>query len=365
MKKRVISLVLVVVFAVLMGCSSNSGNSSSSGTTVPATKETAAPETPATSSQSAAPSTASNESSKPVPPKGFPSGTITVIVPQSAGGGTDTGVRLLMKYAQDYFKVPLVVNNMPGGSTVVGVTEAMNYDTDGLTLIQFATASIIAFEVGGQFDITKDFEYVSLQVSDPRVLVFRKDDKRFSTREEFIQYVKDHPGELTLAVTGLNNASHISAEVFKKKTGLDMEIVNFDGQATMKPALLGGDIDAAWQSVGESTPMMAENQITCVAVCAEERYEKDLPGVPTAKELGFDVVACSYRGYAYKKGVSKEIADYMAAVFEDISKDPDYIKEMSNLGLPNTFKGPKDYAALCLEEKASYSEVLKGLGLIK
>jgi len=358
MKKALAFLLLTAMILALAAC----GASGTPASTAPS----AAPASQAPASQApASEAPAAPNDGKLVPPDGFPSGPVTIIVPQSAGGGTDTGVRLLMKYAQEYIPQPIVVENLPGGSTIVGITEAMGKPTDGLTVIQFATATILATGVGHQFDCTKDFDYISLQVADPRVLCFNPNDSRYSTADEFLQYVKDHPGEITIGVTGLNNASHISCEVFKKESGLNMETVNFDGQATMKPVFLGGELDAVWQSVGETKPMLAEGQCACVCVLSEERFEDDLPGVPTGKEIGIDLVSCSNRGYAYKAGVDKAIVDYMAAVFKAVSEDPAYIEEMKNLGLPNSYMGPEEYTKLCLSEVDSYAVVLKDLGLVQ
>ncbi|MCL2381808.1 MAG: tripartite tricarboxylate transporter substrate binding protein [Treponema sp.] len=301
----------------------------------------------------------------PEPPPGFPVRPITIIVPQSAGGGTDIGVRLLARFAQAYVPQPIIIQNMPGGSTIVGITEAMRRPADGHTLIQFATATVLATAIGGQFDVLEDFDFVSLQVSDPRVLGFSPQDGRFSTPDEFLQFVRDNPRALTLGVTGLHNASHISALVFMRDSGLEFEIVNFDGQATMRPAFLGRHIDTVWQSVGETTPMLAgERQIVPVAVFSEERFEDDLPGVPTAREIGVDLVSSSYRGFAFRRGVDRAIVDYMARVFELVSQHPDYIQEMINLGLPNTFLGPEDYTGLVRQEVESYAVVVRELGLV-
>lgn len=300
----------------------------------------------------------------PEPPPGFPARPITVIVPQSAGGGTDIGVRLLARFAQAYLPQPLVIVNMPGGSTIVGITEAMRRPADGHTLIQFATATVLATAVGRQFDVLNDFEFVSLQVSDPRVLGFSPQDGRFSTREEFLQFVRGNPRALTLGVTGLNNASHISSLVFMRESGLQFDIVNFDGQATMRPAFLGRHIDTVWQSVGETTPMYSERQIVPVAVFSGERFENDLPGVPTAREIGVDLVSSSYRGFAYRRGVDRAIVNYMARVFELVSQHPDYIQEMINLGLPNTFMGPEEYTQLVRREAEASEIILRELGLI-
>jgi len=298
------------------------------------------------------------------PPPGFPSRPITVIVPQSAGGGTDIGVRLLMRYAQNYIPQPIVVQNMPGGSTIVGITEAFRRPTDGYTIIQFASATVLATAVGGQFCPLEDFDMISLQVADPRVLNFHPQDPRFSTPDEFIQFVRANPGELTLAVTGLNNASHISALVFMRDSGLQFQIVNFDGQATMRPAFLGRHVDTIWQSVGETTPMFQENQVVPVAITAETRFENDLPGVPTARELGVDVVAASRRGFAFRSGVDPAIINYFASIFELVSRNPDYIRAMESMGLPNTFLGPEEYTRLVAEEVANYAIVVRELGLV-
>ena len=192
----------------------------------------------------------------PPKPADFPKSTITCYVGYSGGGGVDTAARLLLKYAQKYVDVPIVVTNVTGAAGAVAVTQSLGNAADGTTLISIASGAILGDITGAvEYDFLNDLEMVSIQDCVPYALVFRSNDKRFSTPEEFLQYVKDHPGELTVATSGVNNANYFAAKSFFEDNGMQVDIVPFNGSSDAKTGFLGEHVDLFCETILETNQM--------------------------------------------------------------------------------------------------------------
>ena len=202
-----------------------------------------------------------------------------------------------------------------------------------------------------------DFVMAACQTEDIRNLVVRKDDSRFSTPEEFIQYVKDHPGEINVGVAGAYTDASIAQELISRAGGLEMINVAFSGAAEVKTALLGQHVDAAALSVGDSIPMLANDQIMVVGVCSAERSDF-MPDAPTFLELGIDAQWSTARGYAFKAGTDQQIVDYFADLVKQVSENEDYIKELNDLGYPVVYQDSEEFTQFVTEKFETIQSVL-------
>ena len=302
-------------------------------------------------------------------PEGFPKEPITVVVGFAAGGGVDTAARLMMKYVQEYIDVPIIVTNTTGASGVVAVTDVLKKPADGYTLVALASGAALGDCTGtATYSYLDDIEFVALQDSVPYALSFRKDDERFQTGEEFLAYVKEHPGEITVALSGVNNANHLAALSMVEDYDYQMELVPFDGSANAKTAFLGGHVDAFCETILETKSMMEEGMSICVCTFGDMDFSSELPGVPTAEDLGMKLkITGTNRGYGYKKGVDPEIVNYISAIMKKVTEDPRFIEECGKMGLGNciNYKNSEDYRAFAEEEYNSYMELCRSLGIAK
>ena len=140
--------------------------------------------------------------------------------------------------------------------------------------------------------------------------------------------------------------------------------VHFGGAGESKAAFLGGHIDALTQTYGEVFGMLKDGKVKVIAVATDERM-KELPDVPTFKEIGINLVISSNRGFAAPKGTPKEVIDKLADAFKKASADPEYLEQMAKMGLPVKYLGPAEFGKLIKEEYEIYSGVVKELGLSK
>ena len=347
--RKVISLLLVMTlcFMLTVGCAQQTPSSQT--TTEQTTTEQA-------NTEQATDKTTEEEK---VTSLDYPKRPITMIVSFAAGGGTDIGTRLLMKYAEKYVGQPITVTNISGGGSEVGVTQLKNSTNDGYTVGGFNSASImLTSQREAQYDPIQDFEPICLQVNDPRLFAVRADDDRFNTLDDFIKYAKENPGDLTIGTSGAGTTGHFSIEALNYYADVQIEPVHFGGAGESKAAFLGGHVDAIAQTVGEVTQMVLDGQAKVIGILSDERLEQ-FSDVQTFKEAGVDLVMNSARGYVAPKGTPKEIVDFLADAFKKAMDEPDYIEEMESMGLPIKYLGPEEYKQFNIDEKESYDELVK------
>ena len=327
--RKCVSLMMVCVMALML-CAC--GSKPQETTAAPA-------ETKSTEAVSNETGSTDMQGELPQKPADFPTSTITCVVGFTAGGGVDTAARLLLKYAQNYIDVPIVVTNVTGAAGAVAVTQALNGKADGTTLISIASGALLG--------------------------VYRSDDSRFTSPEQFVEYVKAHPNELTVATSGVNNANYFATKSFFEDNGMSVEIVPFNGSADAKSGFLGGHVDLFCETLLETVQMSNDGSAKFVCTFGDEPY---VEGVKTNKDLGIEMsVTGTFRGYAYKAGTSQEVIDYLAAIFELCEKDPGFIEECKMLGLDKciNYLNPADATDFMKNQYDSYTDFCKQLGIAK
>ncbi|MBN1827586.1 MAG: tripartite tricarboxylate transporter substrate binding protein [Deltaproteobacteria bacterium] len=287
----------------------------------------------------------------------YPKKPVTMIVPFKAGGGTDIGSRIVANYAEKNLGQPLIVKNVDGGGSEVGVSQMVRSKPDGYTICGFNSASVtLTLLRKASYDALNDVEPICLLVSDPRLFAVRANDDRFKTAADFIKYAKENPEKLTIGTSGAGTSGHLSILVMNKAAGIKAKPVHFKGAGASKAAFLGGHIDAVAQTFGEVWEMVRTGQARVIAQATEERL-KELPDVPTFKEAGINLVISSNRGLAAPKGTPKEIVDKIADAFKQASENPKYLEDMAKIGLPVKYLGPEEFGKLNKLEHDTYSAI--------
>ena len=293
--------------------------------------------------------------------KDYPAKPITMIVPFKAGGGTDIGTRLVAKYAEKHLGKALIIKNIEGGGSEVGVSQMIRSKPDCYTVAGFNSASVILTLMRkASYHPIDDVEPICLAVSDPRLFAVRADDNRFKDANAFKAYAKQNPHKLTIGTSGAGTSGHLSILALNKAAGVEARPVHFGGAGESKAAFLGGHIDAIAQTYGEVLQMIREKKARVIAVATEKRM-KEMAAVPTFKEMGVNLVISSNRGFAAPKGTPMEFIQRLADAFRKASEDPSYLKEMENMGLPVEYLGPEDFGKLNKEEYELYAPLVKEL----
>lgn len=336
--KKLFSIALAGTMALsLAGCSGNS------------TSTTAAADTKAADTTAVAAGGESTGSYEP-------SGTLTIIVPYAAGGGVDLGSRLLAKYLSEVTPVDVIVSNVAGGGGTVGVADCLKYDADGSYMLALNPSAtyVSTKDKPLTFDILTDYEFVAMMVQDQRLFVTSAKNSNFQTVEEAVEYGKANPGKFNIGCSGTGNTAYATAEEFLEKTGIEGNVVPFDGSSEAKSAVLGGHIDVAVQSLSDVSSSM--NEVTIMATGGEERFSKT-PDVPSMTELGYPMAQYVTRGYAFKSGTDEAIIEYWSDKIGEVCENEDFLKEADSIGLPIVYMDHETAQEDAKTEMAAFQEL--------
>ena len=287
---------------------------------------------------------------------------ITMIVPWSAGGGTDNVARKLVENAEKYLGVKINVENITGGSGAVGLAEVLTAEPDGYTLAVLPVELSFLKEQGVYpFDFS-DFTMICNANSDPAALTVAANPE-FQTVADLVEYAKANPGALRIGHSGTGFLWHLAGGLFEDAAGIEVTYVPYDGSATGNAALLGGDIDAVTYSGAEEVALEASGDLRVLATFSDERMDIFTHEVPTLKEEGYDVTLSTFRGIGGPAGMDPEVVAVLSEAFGQMAQEPSFVEAMANMGLGILYLDTPEYQALCDATAADMKMVCEKLGL--
>lgn len=285
----------------------------------------------------------------------YPDGkTITMICPWSAGGGSDSCVRLLVPYLEKELDTTITVINPTGGSGWVAWEQLLSADADGLTMAQVNWPTLMPGYLDPAFGRDyglDDFQLLANQVTDNCVIAINKDETRYTTAEEFFEYAKENV--VTFGTTGNGTDDHILMCKLNDAMGLNLVQVAAAGAADNSAAIQGGHIDATALNTSEVYNAFNNGDMIALCVFAEEE-DPFLPGVPTFDSLGIcdtSIINSSQRGFAIKAGADPAIVEKLEAAFETAINDPEHIEQMAEMGALVDYIPADEYTELIKEEE--------------
>lgn len=318
----------------------------------------------APSPSAASPASSVNEPSAPEPPKAdFPKKNIDLIVPQNAGGDTDLIARTLASLVEKDLGVSIVINNVPGGSTSIGLQQLKESEADGYTILCNAT-NISLIKPSGIADIdSTDFQPICGVNKESCYVVVRADDERFGTFEDLVAYAKANPGKLNLGTGQAGGVWYLAAVALGLQCGIENNIIpNPGGIAGVGLTLLNGDVDLAVISLGSNAASVEAGEMKLLACFSEERTEA-YPDVPTIKELGHDLVINSNRGFLAPKGTPAEVVDILEQSFLKAADSQEYRDFMDSIHSGIMRLSAVEYGELMSSEDALYAELIEAANL--
>jgi len=260
----------------------------------------------------------------------YPEKPITIVVPWSVGGVTDLTVRSIQPILQEILDVPVVVNNMPGGSSAVGSEFVANAKPDGYTLL-FATNELAIFQVMGLSDLSfDDFNPIMiLTMGLPSFCVHA--DSQWETIEEFLEDAKKRPGEILAAHSGLGASSHINAMMLGA-AGIEMKLVGYNGGGPAVTAVLQKEADVTFQLFTEVTEYIASGDLRLLTTFTNERTDF-YPDVPALGEVLPEIKSFLpwgiFNSPCTPKGTPDEVNEVLEKAFIEAIKDPRWIKTVT------------------------------------
>lgn len=316
-----------------------------------------------TSTPSAGTSTGGSATSAPAG-EWTPNRSITMLVPWSAGGGSDLAVRTLVPYLEADLGVSVTVVNSTGANGWIAWNELLKADADGYTIAQMNIPTVYSgyLDPQQQRDETLDsFALVANEISDWGCMVVKAGDTRFPDAQTFVEYAKSN--ELLAGDNGVGTNKHLLTENLKSQIdGLQLTSVHQAGWSDTYAALLGGHVDVGWGSIGETLQAYTDGEVDILCVFATERSSM-LPDVPTFNELlpEYNVTSPSDRGFALPAGVDQAVYDRWVKAMDNCINNPEFVEKMAALGQAVNYLGGDEYTAYAKEqegEMAKFSQIL-------
>jgi tripartite-type tricarboxylate transporter receptor subunit TctC len=263
----------------------------------------------------------------------FPSKQITIVVPFTAGGPTDTLARILAERMSRSLGQTVIVENTTGAAGTIGVARVVRAAPDGYTIGigHWSTHVVNPAIYPLQFNILDDLEPLALIATNPQLLVTRKD---FPAKDmkELIAYAKANPDKVTAGTAGVGAASHIGGLYFEEKTGTKVRFIPYRGGGPALQDVVAGQIDIMFDQAANSIPQVQAGKIKAFAVTAKQRM-KTMPDIPTVDEVGLPgLYIAVWHGLWAPKGTPKEVTAKLTAAILEALTDPQVREKFIGLG---------------------------------
>lgn len=274
----------------------------------------------------------------------YPSKPIRVVVPYPAGGGTDIIARMIGVHLSQRLGQPVVVENKPGASGILGNDTVAKAPGDGYTVLMGITAvvQIPALYKKVPYKLS-DLTPVS-QIAKSADLLMVPRSTGVTTLQQFVDKAKAAPGTLNYGSYGNATSSHMNGERFKQKAGIDITHVPFQGSGPETAALLGGQITLAFVDATAAYPHIKSDKVNILAITGAQRHPA-LPQVPTMTESGYPgLEANGWFGMFVPASTPKPIVERLGTEVSAIVKSPELNKRLTEMGLiavgslPDAFK---------------------------
>ena len=298
--------------------------------------------------------------------EGFPSRPVTIVVPYPAGGPVDVTARLIAQSVGNNLGHPIAVDNRGGGAGVIGSVAVQHAEPDGHTLIlgtnqTHATNQSLLKKC--PYDAVRDFAPVASIADIAHVLVVRRG---LDTPDvgALVRLAKQSPGALNYASTGIGSASHLAAELFKTRAGMDLQHIPFRGSAPMTTELLAGRIDVTFATLPSVISHIDAGEVRALAVASARRAPR-LPNLPTLAETGVSGVEADawFALFAPAKTPAAAIEKLHGAVTTGLTAGA--AKEaIAKQGMTLALRSSAGLAAWLPGEVAKWAAVIKAAGLV-
>ena len=286
---------------------------------------------------------------------------VSLIVPYSAGGASDTVARIYASELEQSLGTSIVVSNVTGASGAIGLEQVRNSNPDGYTIAYMPVESTMLKALGFTDLSTDDFRFIGRAMTIPAAVTVRA-DAPWDTFEDFVNYAKEHPGEIQVGNSGTGSIWHIAAASIEKECGVQFTHVPFDGAAPAVAALLGGSIQAVTVSPSEVKNNVDSGDFKVLCVLGESRSSV-VPDVPTAQELGIDITIQGWGGFAVPKDTPQAVIDILEKASETAINSDSVKKTLADRGYEHAYLSGSDMDQKASEELAYYSELIPELGI--
>ena len=295
----------------------------------------------------------------------YPTRPVTIVVPFSPGGGSDTGARMLAHKLSEKWGRPVVVENKPGAAGMVGTEYVSRAKPDGYTLL---VGNIGTQAINGslykkmRYDPVNGFAPVSLIAELPLVMLVHP-SVPVKTPQELVAYAKSHPGELSYSSSGAGSSLHLAAELFQAQSGTELLHVPYKGSGAAMADLLAGHVKMSVTTVLESSAQARTGKVRAVALTGASRSSA-LPDVPTLAETalpGFNSI--SWIGLLAPAATPEALVEKISADVREVMAGDELKRRFVEQGAVPAPTTPAQFRALIDNDRKRYAEIIRDKGI--
>ena len=295
-------------------------------------------------------------------PKAYPERTIKILVGTAPGGVADLWTRAWTDEFSKIVKVPVVIDNIAGASGLASLIEASKAKPDGYTLTYVTQSNVVGYAVSSQpaFDLFKDFIPIGTYGSFPTTIAV-ENSSPFKTYEDLIGFAKKNPNKLKCGSAGATIISHFNFELLKQYTNVDIIMVPFKGSPPAVTALLGKHVDLLALSPSAIMGLMKAGRVRALLTTQKMKEFSDVP-LFSDKGLG-EAGMAAWAGIFAPAGISKEVRGKLVDTFARVTKDPNVVKRIEDIGFNSYYQSPQDLAVHMKSDFEKFKVVAKKAGI--
>jgi tripartite-type tricarboxylate transporter receptor subunit TctC len=290
----------------------------------------------------------------------WPDKTVTIVVPFPPGGSTDLIARTLQSKLQEKLGGTFVVENKAGATGTIGATQVTRAAPDGHTLFVSSLGPFVIAPhlIKVPYDATKDFDYITVAVQAPNVLVVPAVSPH-KNMADVIAFQKANPGKMTFASSGAGSSDHLTAELFWVQTGTSGVHVPYKGGGPVMTDLLGAQVDSSFMNINTAMPQITAGKLRALSITSATRSPL-LPNVPTLQELGIkDANVYSWQAMAAPKGLPADIKAKLHKAVAETLNDPTVKPKLLDLGFEIVANTPEQFTAFQAAEFARWKKLIE------
>jgi tripartite-type tricarboxylate transporter receptor subunit TctC len=295
----------------------------------------------------------------------YPNKAVRLVVPFAAGGSTDIIGRTVAQKLNELWGQPVLVDNRPGGSTVIGTDVVAKSPPDGYTLLVTPAPFTIVPSLTTTklpYDPAKDFEPITLINTTPLVVVVNPGVPANSIKE-LIALARSKPGSLNFGSSGSGGSNHLAGELFNAMAGVKMVHIPYKGNAPALTDLVGGHVDLVFNGLTSALPLIKSGKLRALAVTSLARTGS-LPDMPTLDELGLKgFQAVAWNGLNAPGRTPKDIIGKINADVLRVIRSPELVERLKAEGSDPVGNSPEQYSAFLRDEITKWAKVIQFAGV--
>ena len=294
----------------------------------------------------------------------YPARPIRLIVPTTPGSPPDLVARLIGEKLTARLGQPVVYENRPGASGIVGLEAVARSKPDGHTLGAIAMPYVVNATLVPHmpYDMEKDLAPVALIDWSYNILVVPS-GSAVKSIPDLIAAAKTKPGSLKFSSGGNGTPGHLAGELLKRETGIDIAHIPYKGAAAPVVALLAGDVDMTFGAVGVLSPHLKGGKVHALATPAPHRIAA-FPEVPTFAELGYKGIEIrDWQGFVAPAGTPSAIIEHLSSEIAEAASMPDVKARLEVLGMEPAFAGPQPFATHLHDELNRWRALVRDAGI--